>query len=145
MQKNIYEIFEEFEKAPTLEDKANVLRFNDGYALHAVLRAAFHPHIRFLVDRIPQYKPNDAPPGLGWTTLHKEINRIYLFENGNPKRPAGLTEERMYILLTQILESLEAKEAIVFSNALLKDLKVRDLNDNVIKMAFPYKWKEILG
>jgi hypothetical protein len=145
MKKNIYEIFEEFEKAPTIQDKANVLRFNDSMTLHSILRAAMHPHIHFYVDRVPNYKPSDAPIGLGYTTLHREISKIYLFEKNNPRRPPNLSEERMYQLLIQLLESLEAKEAVVFMNTLLKKLRIRDLDEAVIKMAFPEKWETILG
>lgn len=145
MHKGVYEIFEEFEKAANFEDRVAILKYNDSQELHAVLRGAFHPHIKYLIEKVPAYKPSNAPIGMGYTSIQKELRRVYLFEANNPQRPANLTEKRMEELLIQILESLEAKEAIVFQNMLLKKLRVKDLNDTVIKAAFPHKWNEILG
>lgn len=145
MYKNLYEVFDEFEKAQTLEQRADVLRRNDGHVLYSVLRGAFNPNIKYLVERIPHYKPSDAPIGMGYTTIHRELDRLYLFELGNPRRPAGLSEKRMTQILIQMLEGLEAKEAVIFANMLLKNLKIKNLNEDVIKLAFPDKSNLILG
>lgn len=145
MVKQIYEIFEEVEKAPTLQDRAAILHYNDTQALHMVLRGAFHPGIRYLIKKIPLYKPSDSPRGMGYTSIYKELGRIYLFEEGHPRRPAGLTNARMNTILIQMLEAMEAKEAIVFSNMLLKNLRVKNLNEDAIKLAYPHKWHDILG
>ena len=65
--KNIYEIFDEYEKAATKEDRIRVLKNNRNYALLSVLKGTYDPTLQFVIDRIPLYKPSDAPPGLGYT------------------------------------------------------------------------------
>ncbi len=127
MKLNIYEVFEKFNKAPTTEEKEQVLLQNDSFALRCVLRAAFHPKIRFVVKDIPPYKKSDAPPGLSDSTLHMDIERIYLWEENNPRVSPNLSYERKLQLLTQLLESLEAKEAEVLENVIKKNLKVPGL------------------
>lgn len=137
MMKNIYEILDEVAVAPDDDARKVILFYNNNYALRCVLRATFHPDIKFVFDKVPLYKPSDAPKGLSDTTLHTQINKIYLFEVGNPRIDPNLTFERKEKLLIQILESLEAKEAVVFMNTLLKDLKVPGLTRELVEAVFP--------
>lgn len=135
--KNIYEIFTEFENAENLEDKILVLRYNASYALKNVLRGTFDPNIRFTIKEIPEYKKSDSPPGMGYSSIHHELGRVYLFEENNPKVDPNLSVERKRQILIQILESLEAKEAEVFANMLLKKQDVKGLTYMVVREAFP--------
>ena len=80
MMKNLYEVFAEFEKSQTRQDKINILKNNSSYALREVLKGTFNPNIEFTVTNIPFYKPSDAPPGLGYSSIHQELSRAYLFE-----------------------------------------------------------------
>lgn len=137
MQKNMWEIFDEFLKVNTRKEKIDVLRKNDNLALRTILKGAMHPRIEFLITQVPMYKQNDSPAGLAYTSIWNEINRIYLFEKGHPRRAPGFTDERMKLILIQILESLEAKEATVFINMLLKNLRVPGLTSEVVNEAFP--------
>jgi len=136
--KNLYEVFDEFEKAPNREAKKNVLRDNNSFALRSVLRANFHPNIKFVFESIPMFKPSDMPVGMGYSSIDKEINRIYLFEQGNPAAPKELTQERRAQLLVQILEVLEAREATIFCAMIMKDLqsKVKGLTKGLVKEVF---------
>ncbi len=135
--KNIYEVFAEFEKAKTKEEKVYILRKNVTYALREVLRGSFNPNIRFFINEAPQYKPSDAPIGLGYSSIHQELGRAYLFELNNPKVPPTLTENRKKQILIQILETLEAKESEIFVNMLLKKQEVKGLTPAIVKEAFP--------
>lgn len=137
MKKNLYEVFDAFEKAPTKNEKIAVLQQNSSNALYAVLQMAFDPSIEFLTDRVPLYQPDDAPPGLGYSTLDQELNRIYLFVKDHPRIPPGLTDQRREQILVQMLEALEAREATVLMNMILKDLKVKGLTAKIVKEAFP--------
>lgn len=134
--KNVYEIFDEFEKAETKEDKINVLRRNDCFALRQILNGTFNPNIYFVIDRVPYYKPSDAPPGMGYTTIHSELGRAYLFQTEHPKLDPNTTMETREKVLIQILEALEAREAEIFMNMLLKKQKVKGLNAKIVKEAF---------
>lgn len=137
MIKNVYEILNEVANAKTDEDRKAILYYNNNYGLRQILKAAFDPKIKFVIKKVPPYKPSDAPIGLSDTNLHKEVNRLYLFEEGNPGVSPNLTQQRKEQLLVQMLESLEAKEAVVLSNALLKNLKVPGLTKKIVEEVFP--------
>lgn len=136
--KLISEIFDEIKQRESKEDKIAVLRYNSSWALRNVLKGTFDPNIKFVINWIPSsYVPNDAPNGLGYTTIAQELDRAYLFELGNPKVSPSLTLERKEQLLVQILEALEKTEADVYMNMILKDQKVEGLTYEVVKEAFP--------
>jgi hypothetical protein len=135
--KNIYEVFEEYEKASTKEERVAVLRRNENFALKSVLKGTYDPNVKFTIDRVPLYKPSDAPIGLGYTNIHTELDRVYLFEVNNPRTSTNLSDKRKEQILIQMLEAMEKREAEVFMNMLLKKQKVKELNAEVVKEAFP--------
>jgi hypothetical protein len=135
--KNIYEVFEDFKKAKTKEDRIAVLQKNDSYALRNVLIGAFHPQVNFTVKKIPEFvRDENMPAGMAYSNMATELKRVYLFMEGNPRVPDGLTEERKTQILIQILESLEPKEADVFAAMLQKKLGVPYLTPILVNEAF---------
>lgn len=137
MMKNIHEVFTEFEHAKTTKEKVEVLQKNDSYALKNVLEGTYSPNVKFCFKKIPDYKPSDAPIGLGYTSIHQELGRAYLFQENNPKVNPNLTHKRKEEILIQILESLEAKEAKIYADMLMKKQHVKGLTLSVVKQAFP--------
>jgi hypothetical protein len=137
MIKNVHEILDEVAAAKNNEDRKAILYYNNNYALRQILKAAFDPKIKFVFEKVPYYRPSDAPIGLGETNLHKEVNRLYLFEEGNPSVSPNLTQQRKEQLLIQMLESIEAKDAVVLMNALLKNLKIPGLTKKIVEDVFP--------
>lgn len=136
--RNLYEIFEEFEKAPTKEAKQNILKKYYNSVLESVLRGTYHPKIEYVIERVPYYKPDTkSPQGMGYTNMAAEIQRAYLFEKNNPKVAKNLTQQRKEEILTQILESLEAREANVYMNMLLKKDQAKGLDYAFVKETFP--------
>ena len=135
--KNLYEVFGEFEKATKREEKIDILRNNKSYALECVLRGAFHPNIRYVIDEIPNYRKSDAPAGLGYTSIHQELGRAYLLEENNPMTSPDLTLNRKKVILAQMLESMEEKEAAVFAGMIMKRLPVKGLTYKLTQEAFP--------
>ena len=135
--KNLYEVFAEFEKATKREEKIDILRNNKSYALECVLRGAFHPNIRYVIDEIPNYRKSDAPAGLGYTSIHQELGRAYLLEENNPMTSPDLTLNRKKVILAQMLESMEEKEAAVFAGMIMKRLPVTGLTYKLTQEAFP--------
>lgn len=135
--KNIYEVFNEFKQATTKQERIDALRKNDNYALRNVLQGALDKNIKFTVKKVPEYKKIDVPPGLSYSHMTEALSRVYLFVEGNTKRPEGLTEKRATELLIQLLESLEPAEAEVFASMLQKDLKVPHLTVKLVNEAFP--------
>ena len=135
--KNLYEVFDEFEKAPNREAKIEVLRNNRTYALECVLRGTFHPQIKYVFDKIPKYNDSLSPPGMGYTHIHQELDRVYLYEQNNPRVAPTLTLQRKEYLLIQALEAMEAKEAAIFAGMLTKRLPVKGLTYKLVEEAFP--------
>ena len=135
--KNLYEVFAEFEKATKREEKIDILRNNKSYALECVLRGAFHPNIRYVIDEIPNYRKSDAPAGLGYTSIHQELGRAYLLEENNPMTSPDLTLNRKKVILAQMLESMEEKEAAVFAGMIMKRVPVKGLTYKLTQEAFP--------
>lgn len=136
-KKNIYEVLDDFKNAKTKQDRINALRRNDTYALRNILLGAFQKNIKFSVDKIPDFKREPMPPGMSYNNMTGALARAYLFTKDHPRVPAGLTEKRKTELLIQILESLEEKEADVFANMLMKDLKTPYLTEALVNEAFP--------
>lgn len=135
--KNVYEVLDDFKNATTKQDRLDVLRRNESYALKNVLLGAFNPEIKFTIKKVPEYKKIDIPPGLSYSHMTDALSKVYLWVEGNPKRPEGLTEKRATELLLQLLESLEPKEAEVFSAMIRKDLKIPHLTQKLVNEAFP--------
>ena len=135
--KNVYEIFEEFEKAETRKDKIAVLHKNNSMILRNVLQGAFHPAIKFVFKKPVEYKSSDSPPGMAYANLDTEFRRVYLFVEGAKSVDPNLSMQRREHILIQILETLEAREAKVFMNMILKDLKVKGLTSKIVEEAFP--------
>lgn len=135
--KNLYEVFEEFEKVPNRQAKINVLRNNKSYALECVLRGTFHPDIKYVFDEIPTYNDSLSPPGMGYTGIHQELDRVYLYEQNNPRVSANLTLDRKKSLLIQTLESMEKKESEIYAGMLMKRLPVKGLTYKLVQEAFP--------
>jgi hypothetical protein len=51
--KNIYEIFDEFEEAPSKKEKMAVIEKNLSKTLVQVLELAFHPNYQWLITEMP--------------------------------------------------------------------------------------------
>ena len=133
--KNIYEVFNDFKSAKNKKDRIDVLRRNKSYALTNVLIGAFDKRIEFAIP-VPEYKSEDVPVGMSYNHMTHAMDKVYLFVKNNPRVAANLTAERKTQLLTQLLESLEPREAEVFVNMMKKDLKVPHLTEALVNEAF---------
>ena len=135
--KNIYEVFDDFKKAKTKEERLEILRKNDSWALKNVLLGTFHPSVKYVINKIPKYKSETAPAGLAYNHMTDALGKVYLFVEDHPKVSPNLTMQRKEQLLIQLLESLEKNEAEVFCNMLKKDLKIPHLTAKLANEAFP--------
>ena len=137
--KNIHEILEEFEKASTKQEKIQILQNNATWALKSVLQGAYDPNVHFDIDYIPQYKPMDkeVPADMGYSSIHTELDRVYLYVKDHPRKDPNLKTERIYQILTQALEAMVAPEAAVFANMLTKKPLAKGLTEKLVREAFP--------
>ena len=131
-----HEIFEKFEELKTRDERINYLRANYTPQFKEFLRGAFDPNIVFKVN-IPIYRPAVEPEGLNYSTLHNEMDRVYLFIDGHPKTPAGITEDKKEYVLKNMLEAIHKKEAEFLLAMLKKTLKVKFLTAKLVNEAYP--------
>ena len=136
-KKNIYEVFDLFKAEKTKKGRIETLQKNDSYALRVVLAAAFRPDVEFVVNSVPNFKREQIPPGMAYNHMTEALGKIYLFQKDSPKAPAALTEKRRVELLTQLLESLDEREADVYLGILNKNLNVPHLTSALVNDAFP--------
>jgi len=131
------EIFEEFEKAPTKQEKINILRREGDERFRFFLQLVFNPAIEFDIALPDRYRPAKEPAGLNFAYLDTEMPRMYRFIKNHPMRPAGFTTERTTQLLLVMIESLHRDEAALILDVLQKKFKVKQLTHNLVKEAFP--------
>ena len=130
------EIFEEFDKATTKQERIGILRKYDHPRFRLFLTAAFHPEVQFDVE-IPPYRPAPEPAGLNFTYLDSEMAKIYRFVKDHPSRPVGLDDKKKTELLLVVLESLHKDEAVLLEKLIKKDLGVKHLTPKLVSEAFP--------
>lgn len=136
--KNMYEIFDDFEKATNKKERMAVIEKNLSKTLVDVLSLTYHPDCQWLIKEMPEgYRiPSDTLPGLSGTQLSVELRKLYLFQKGHPSAEA-LTPEKRNQLLLQLLEALEPREAEVVIGIFNKDQGVKGLDYKFVKEAFP--------
>lgn len=136
--KNIYEILEQFESVDSKEDQQRVLRENSIHHFLEVLKYTFDPQYQFYVEQeFPiDYQKPDTFPGIRLAGIESEHRKAYLFLKGNPTAES-LTENKRHILLLQLLESFEPKEATIWFNMMNKDLKIKGLTESLVRETFP--------
>ena len=137
MRKNVYEVFDEFAKANSKEDKINVLANNWTPTIKLVLQLAYRPEMEWKFKDYPKrYKKPDTKPGISYATLDTELKRLYMFRVGN-ETAEKLTEKRAEEILMVLLESLEPLEADVVIGIFKKDLGVKGLTYKFIRDNIP--------
>lgn len=138
MNINVYEVLDKFESAETKDEKKNVLLSHSNSTFLEVLKNTFHPDVKFVFSKTPKkYIPSSSPPGLSQSSMNQEIKKCYLFMENHPNVSQNLTVEKKEILLIQVLESLEDREADVYMKMLGKNLKTKGLTYKLVKEVFP--------
>lgn len=136
--KNIYEIFDEFEKSKNKKERMDVIGNNLSSTLVKVLELCFHPQYQWIIKELPEtYKiPTDILPGITFDNLNSQLRRLYLFRVGDPTAES-LTENRRNQILTQMLESIEPREVEIILGIFRKDFGIKGLDYKFVKEAFP--------
>lgn len=138
MIKTIYEVFDEFELAKNKKERMSVIEKNLSQPLVNVLKLAYHPEYQWKVKELPEnYKlPTDMLPGITYDSLNAQMRKLYMFRVGDTTAE-NLTERKRTELLTQMLESIEPREAEIILGIFQKDLGVKGLDYKFVKEAFP--------
>lgn len=130
------EIFEKFETLSSRTEKIDYLRKVGNKPFVEFLTGVFNPNVQFDV-KIPDYRPSFDPAGLSMTYLDAEMQRIYRFVVGHPRRAENLTDRKKSELLLVVLESLHKDEAKLLVELLTKKVKVKGLTAKLVHEAFP--------
>jgi hypothetical protein len=136
--KNIYEIFDEFEKAKNKKERMDVIGNNLSSTLVKVLELCFHPQYQWMISELPEnYKiPTDILPGITFDNLNSQLRRLYLFRVGDATAES-LSNDKRNQILTQMLESIEPREVEIILGIFRKDFGIKGLDYKFVKEAFP--------
>ncbi len=132
--KHIYEVIELASKAKTKQDRINVLRENESWALKDLLRGAYDELVQWsLPPGDPPYEPaaEETVP----STLHNQHKKFKYFVKGLVgDQMMGFKRERMFI---DILEGIHPKDAELL--ILMKDKKAlaKGITKKLVEEAFP--------
>jgi hypothetical protein len=133
----MHEILHEFEQAKTKDDKIAVLRKHGDKSFQLLMFYAFSPDIVFDAT-VPEYRAAKEPAGLNHMYLHSEVNRLYNFIVGHPKRAPGITTKKQQQLLAIMLESLFVEEAKLLADIISRKFKVKSLDIKILKETYPH-------
>jgi len=131
------EIFEEFEKTTTKQERINLLRREGDERFRFFLQLAFNPAIEFDIVLPHMYRPAKEPAGLNFAYLDTEMPKMYRFIKNHPMRPPEFTADKTTQIILVILESLHRDESALFLKILKKEFKIKNLTHNLVKETFP--------
>lgn len=137
MQKEVFEIFEDFQKLSNRKDKIAFLQEqgNTVPAVKDVVRGCFDERLKFaLPEGQPPYTPN-RPETVPSTLLvrHREFGDFVEGTNRN-KRLGKVRSETKFI---QLLESIHAEDALIVLAMKDKKSPVKGLTKKIVEEAFP--------
>ncbi len=131
------EIFEEFEKATTKQERIAILRREGDERFRFFLQLAFNPAIEFDIVLPHMYRPAKEPAGLNYAYLDTEMPKMYRFIKNHPMRPREFTADKTTQIILVMLESLHRDESALILKIFKKEFKVKNLTHNLVKEAFP--------
>lgn len=132
IMKLVFEIFDEIGSTRSVLKKGEILRQHKRQGFMKILKHMFDKEIKYAVKKIPNYRPSAAPLGLEDTYLEKEMKDIHLFYSDTK-----LTDKRMEIVLIQILESVNHREAEILSKIIMGKMKVPGLTERLVREIYP--------
>ena len=136
MEKEVFEIFEDFTKLKTRKDKITFLQEQGSRvpAIKDVIRGTFDDRLKFcLPEGKPPYNPN-RPESVPSTLrkLHREFGD---FVEG--ARSSKLGQLRVETKFIQLLESIHAEDALIVISMKDKKSPVKGLTKKLVEEAFP--------
>ena len=131
----VFEVFEEYKKAESREDRLEVLKkYSDHYAFRDILRGTFDDSLEFnLPEGRPPFTPNK--PESAPTTLLKRHREFGLYVSGGQgdSLPAYKRENKFI----QLLEGIHPEDAEYVLKMVAKKPPVRYITKKIVQEAFP--------
>ena len=133
--RQVFEIFEDFEKAEGRVAKIAVLQSHkDLWALKDILKGTFDDRISWLLPTgTPPYTPN-KPESTPSTLLKKHKDFTYFVKGGQGEKIAGFKREKIFITLIEGIHPRDAELVIAMIN---KKSIVKGLTKKIVEEAFP--------
>lgn len=137
MEKEVFELFEDFSKLTKKADKIKFLQQtgNTVPAFKDIIRGSFDPRLVFaLPEGNPPYTPN-RPESVPSTLriLHREFGDY--IEGSNRNQRLGNVKAEMKFI--QLLESIHAEDALLVLSMKDKKSPVKGLTKKLVTEAFP--------
>ena len=130
----IYEILEAAGKAKTKEERIQILKDHDSWALRDVLRATYDLKVEFVIPAgDPPYTPN-RPDSIPSNLLRKNVDFKYIVKGGVGEQMPTFKREKIYIGL---LEAIHPEDAKVVINMVNRKKPAKGITEKVVKEAFP--------
>lgn len=135
----VHEVIEAASKKKTKEEKIQVLKQNESWALKDILRGTYDAAVQW---NIPQGEPpftrnqqHNAPSNL----LRENTKFKYFVKGGPGDQMPKFKREKIFIGL---LESIHPKDAELVVGMINKSFPVKGITKNLVKEAFPNLIKE---
>jgi hypothetical protein len=128
----ISEVLDLINAAKTTDEKLRVISDNWTPGLKNVLRYMYDPNIKFFTDKLPDYKPDYAPIGISYSSLHNESKKLYIFHS-----ETKISAARKNVLLIQMLETIHEKDAALLCSIIAKTAKLDKLPYKTLKEKIP--------
>ena len=134
----IYEILEAAGKAKTKEERIQILKDHDSWALRDVLRATYDQKVEFVIPAgDPPYTPN-RPDSIPSNLLRKNVDFKYIVKGGVGEQMPTFKREKIYIGL---LEAIHPEDAKVVINMVNGAKPAHGITEKLVKEAFPNLFK----
>lgn len=136
MEKEVFEIFEDFTKLKARKDKVAFLKEQGNLvpAVKDVIRGAFDDRLEFILpEGKPPYTPNrpeSVPSSL--RKLHRQFGN-YVKGARSDSMPKFKIENQFI----QMLESIHAEDALIVLDMVAKKPPVKGLTKKIVEEAFP--------
>jgi Family of unknown function (DUF6433) len=138
MNSNVCDVFEVACRYKTKQERADVLKANDSFAMKSVLQLAFHPNVKAaLPEGAPPYKPvpeNQYDYHRGY--LHAESRKMGYLVDQPGQNLNKIKRENIFITILESLPGPEAQMLIAAKDKKLHKL-YKGITADVAKLAFP--------
>ena len=144
VKQHIFEIFEDVAKAKTKDEAVGILQKHTSYGLRSVLKGAFDPKVKWLVDDTIKYVA--AEEGAVPTTLIRQVEKfkyLVFFYKGPNTQYNSLRQEKREQLFKELLEGVHPKDAKILLEMTRKNgISYKNVNATTAKLAFPDLWSD---
>lgn len=134
VKKHVFEVIAAAEKASKREEKIQILRQNESWALKDMLRATYDDSIKFMLPPgEPPYTPNEEG-SIPSTFLKQNTQLKYVVKGPIAEKMIPVKRERIFINMLEAIHPEDAKLCIKMIN---KESLGKGITKKLVQEAFP--------